>query len=179
MNYNQHGETSIREFGEPPSPAERTNTVRSPISTLQQHLGPLDHFIAAVDSSARASASPLDDGAPSGGWMSALIQMQVASFAEVWHSTSMQDDPLAAMSLLYSSLGSSRRAIMRLEERIPDIRRSDYAMELSRLEQLLEEVRSGKTQLEEQLNNRFRLSSLQEARNAVSCESESPLRSLK
>jgi hypothetical protein len=91
----------------------------------------------------------------------------------------MQDDPLAAMSLLYSSLESSRRAIMRLEERIPDIRRSDYAMELSRLEQLLEEVRSGKTQLEEQLNNRFRLSSLQEARNAVSCESESPLRSLK
>jgi hypothetical protein len=78
------------------------------------------------------------------------------------------------MPRICSSLESDRLVVMRFQERVADIRRSDYALAFSRLEQLLEEARSEKTDLEERLNNQYRTISLKEARNAVSCESPHP-----
>jgi hypothetical protein len=166
-------EASIGDFTEPPSPAEWTNNVQSPISMIQQR--PMDYFIAAVHSSIHAATGPLESSTPSGVWLSALIQMEVAGFAKEWNTVVSQWSPsLTTLSLLHASLESSRRVIMAFEEHIPDIRRSDYALSLSRLGLLSEEVKSGKTKIEEELNNQYRTSSVQEARNAVSCEFPDP-----
>jgi hypothetical protein len=166
---------SVGEFREPPSPAEWTNTVRSQSPTLQQSLEPLDQFITAVDSSVRAATCPLKSSTPSGAWLSALIQMEGVRFARAWHgAVHGMATPLTTFSLQHSSLESYRRVIMAFEERIPAIRCSDYALSFSRLGLLSEKVKSRKTQLEEELNNEYRITSVQEARNAVSCESLNP-----
>jgi hypothetical protein len=129
----------------------------------------MGHFLAAVESSIRVT-SPLKSSTPSGCWLSALIEMQIASSAEAWDFSPRGVDSLTKLSQICSSLESDRRVIMRIQERVADIRRSDYALAFSRLEHLLAEARSEKTDLEEQLNNRYRTTSVQEARNAVSCE---------
>jgi hypothetical protein len=150
--------------------------VRNPIPTPQYILGPLGHFIAAVNSSIRA-ASPLKSSTSSGCWLSALIEMQIVSSAELWDFRRKRDgdrDRTKIMPRICSSLESDRLVVMRFQERVADIRRSDYALAFSRLEQLLEEARSEKTDLEERLNNQYRTISLKEARNAVSCESPHP-----
>jgi hypothetical protein len=166
--HDQNRRAPARDFREPPSLAEWTNAVRSPITT--NFHGPMGHFLAAVESSIRA-ASPLTSSTPSGCWLSALIEMQIASSAELWDTRfSWDDNLLRKLSLVRSSLESDRHVIMRVEERVADVRRSDYALAFSRLEQLLEEARSEKTNLEEELNNQYRTSSVKEARNAVSCE---------
>lgn len=168
-----------REFQEPPSLAEWTNTVRNPIPTPQHIQGPMGHFIAAVNSSIRA-ASPLESSTSSACWLSALIEMQIATSAEFRDSFTIRDNHfLPKLSMICSSLEFDRRVVLRIQERVADIRRSDYALAFSRLEQLLGDARSEKTDSEEQLNNQYRTISLQEARNAVSCESIStriPLR---
>jgi hypothetical protein len=135
----------------------------------------MDRFIAAVESSVRA-ASPLESSTPSGCWLSALIEMQLVSIAkrrDESHNTPNKDT-LTLLSVLHSSLESDRRSIMRIQERIVDLRRSDYAPAFSRFEELIEEILSEKTQLEETLENLFRTTSIQDSRNAISCESPTP-----
>jgi hypothetical protein len=127
------------------------------------------HLIAAVNLSIRA-ASPLKSSTSSGSWLSALIELQIVSSAELWDRAT-DDDRLVMLPWICSSLESDRRVVLRVQERVADIRRSDYALAFSRLEQLLEDARSEKTDSEERLNNQYRTISLQEARNAVSCES--------
>lgn len=139
----------------------------------------MGHFIAAVNSSIRA-ASPLESSTSSACWLSALIEMQIATSAEFRDSFTIRDNHfLPKLSMICSSLEFDRRVVLRIQQRVADIRRSDYALAFSRLEQLLGDARSEKTDSEEQLNNQYRTISLQEARNAVSCESIStriPLR---
>jgi hypothetical protein len=159
-----------REFQEPPSLAEWTNTLQNPIPTPQHLLGPMGHFTAAVNSSIR-TASPLKSSTSSGCWLSALIEMQIADSAELWDLRRKWGDSLRMTSRICSSLESDRRVVLRVQGRVADIRRSDYALAFSRLEQLLEETRSMKTSLEEQLNNEFRFSSVKETRNAISRKS--------
>ena len=131
----------------------------------------MGHFIAAVNSSIRA-ASPLESSTSSACWLSALIEMQIATSAEFRDSFTIRDNHfLPKLSMICSSLEFDRRVVLRIQERVADIRRSDYALAFSRLEQLLGDARSEKTDSEEQLNNQYRTISLQEARNAVSCES--------
>jgi hypothetical protein len=174
LRQDQDHKAPAGDFREPLSLAEWTNTVRSPIPTPEHFLGPMGHFLAAVESSIRA-ASPLNSSTPSGCWLSALIEMQITSSAEAWDfRPAWGEDSLKELSQICSSLESDRRVIMRIQERIADTRRSDYALAFSRLEQLLAEARSDKTQLEEELNNQYRTSSVQEARNAVSCGFPNP-----
>jgi hypothetical protein len=158
LRQDQDHKAPAGDFREPLSLAEWTNTVRSPIPTPEHFLGPMGHFLAAVESSIRA-ASPLNSSTPSGCWLSALIEMQITSSAEAWDfRPAWGEDSLKELSQICSSLESDRRVIMRIQERIADTRRSDYALAFSRLEQLLAEARSDKTQLEEELNNQYRRS---------------------
>jgi hypothetical protein len=135
----------------------------------------MDRFIAAIKLSAHTT-SPLESSTPSGFWLSVLIELHVFSIAtsrdEVDNKPSK--DTLTSLSVLHSSLESDRSAIIRIAERIVDLRRSDYALAFSRFEELLGEVLNEKTLLEETLENRFRTTSIQDARNAISCESPNP-----
>jgi hypothetical protein len=137
----------------------------------------MDRFIVAVKSSVHA-ASPLESSTPSGCWLSALIEMQVCSIAtsrdELFFTYGSGKDYLTSLSELHYSLESDRSAIIRIQERIEDLRRSDYALAFSRFEELVERILSEKTRLEETLENRFRTTSIQDARNAISCESPNP-----
>ena len=135
----------------------------------------MDRFIAAVKLSVH-TASPLESSTPSGCWLSALIELQVFSIATSRDEVQKKPnkDTLTSLSMLHSSLESDRSAIIRIEERTVDLRRSDYALAFSRFEELLGEVLYEKTLLEETLENRFRTTSIQDARNAISCESPNP-----
>lgn len=109
--------------------------------------------------------------------------MQIASAAEAldWleqRYMNGKDDRLTTWSRLCSSMERSRRETLRVQECTADMRRSDYALALSRLEHLLEEVRSQQKSLNELLDNEFRttsidaaVSTLREGRNALSRES--------
>jgi hypothetical protein len=175
LGYNKSYEMSTQGFREPPSLAEWTNTARNPISMPRKSWTPMDRFIAAVKLSVH-TASPLESSTPSGCWLSALIEMQLVSTAtsrdEVHEKPNK--NTLTSLSMLHCSLESERSDIIRIEERIVDLRRSDYALAFSRVEELLGEVLYEKTLLEETLKNRFQTTSIQDARNAISCESPNP-----
>lgn len=145
----------------------------------------MDHFIAAVSSSIH-TASPLEYSTPTGYWLSALIQVQVVrtigTLQEMRDPRSrlLLDDEqhLTKLSQVCSHLESARREIMGVQERITNIRRSDYALAFSRFEQLLGDVASRKNNLNERLHNQFRVKSIDaaestvhESRSAVACES--------
>jgi hypothetical protein len=142
----------------------------------------MDHFIAAVSSSIH-TASPLEYSTPTGYWLSALIQVQVVR--TIGTLQEMRDprsrlllDDEQRLTQVCSHLESARREIMGVQERITNIRRSDYALAFSRFEQLLGDVASRKNNLNERLHNQFRVKSIDaaestvhESRSAVACES--------
>jgi hypothetical protein len=99
--------------------------------------------------------------------------MQVLSHAEALDSIMdpsnyENEDRLVELSRVCSSLESSRGHIIRIQEHPVDIRRSDYAEAFRRLEQILGEARSHKMALNELLDNRFRIKSIDAAELTVS-----------
>jgi hypothetical protein len=77
------------------------------------------HLIAAVNLSIRA-ASPLKSSTSSGSWLSALIELQIVSSAELWDRAT-DDDRLVMLPWICSSLESDRRVVLRVQERVADI----------------------------------------------------------
>lgn len=166
---------AARKYQGPPSPAAWYNVARSQPHTHNHVLEPKDVFIAAVNSSIHATI-PLESSSPTGCWLSGLIDMQVVRSAEIFDYLALRfqykygddlDEQLTKLSLICSSLESNRREIIGIQERTPNIRRSDYALAFSRLEQLLEEVKGVKREIDELLSNQFRIKSIYAAESTV------------
>ena len=128
---------AARKYQGPPSPAAWYNIARSQPHTHNHVLEPKDVFVAAVNSSIRATI-PLESSSPTGCWLSALIDIQVVRSAEIFDYLALRfqynyeddlDEQLTKLSLICSSLESDRREIIGIQERTPNIRRSDYALE--------------------------------------------------
>jgi hypothetical protein len=133
---------------------------------------PTQCFLTAIHRSI-SEASSLQASTIAGSWLSALIHMQVFSHADVLDSIMdpsnyENDDRLVELSRVCSSLESSRGHIIRIQEHLVDIRRSDYAEAFRRLGQIIDEARSHKMALEEMLNNTFRIKSIDAAQLTVS-----------
>jgi hypothetical protein len=133
---------------------------------------PTQCFITAVSQSL-SEVSPLQSSTIAGSWLSALIHMQVLSHAKALDSIMdppnyENDDRVVELSRVCASLESSRDHITRIQEHLVDIRRSDYTEAFRRLEQILDEARTHKMAIDEQLNNRFRIKSIDAAELTVS-----------
>ena len=133
---------------------------------------PTQCFLSAIYGSL-STTNPLQASTITGSWLSALIRMQVLSYAATldWIMNPLSfenDDRVTELSRMCSSLESSQGQILRIQENLPHIRRSDYTEAFLRLGQILDEARFHRLSIVDLIDNRFRFKSADAAELTVS-----------
>ena len=144
-----------------------------PLIQLPQRLTePIEYFSWAMNSSL-SNTSPLEAHIQTGSWLSALIHMQALNYAEnldfiMDASRDGDDDRMIDLALGVRALQSSRLQVNRVQENLPTMRRSDISEALGKLIQVLDEAEVLKETVNETLEDRFRIKSIDAAVLSVS-----------
>lgn len=139
-----------------------------PLIQLPQRLAePIEYFSWAMNSSL-SNTSPLEAHVQTGSWLSALIHIQALNYAEnldfiMDASRDGDDDRMIDLALGVRALQSSRLQVNRIQENLPTMRRSDISEALGKLIQVLEEAEVLKETVNETLEDRFRIKSIDAA----------------
>lgn len=108
--------------------------------------------------------------------------MQVFSYAETLDSIMKpsnygEDDRLFELSRMCVALESSLRQIVRIQDHLASIQKSDYAQAFIKLRQILEEAQTQRKIIHDLLDSQFRIKSVDAAeltvgtsRSAVACK---------